>query len=294
MYVDLFGRPWYRGNLHTHTDRSDGRVSFDEAVARYKYAGYDFLSITDHWVPSQTLTGKDFLLLAGCEYDTAYAEPAEGLSRVATLHINGIGFARPPQLKAGPDLRGQAIIDAIAEAGGIAIFNHPAWSRNSPSDIRGLKGLAGLEIYNTVCEHGSNITGYSGFYTDQLALGGINLPVFASDDTHYYTGDEGRSFIMVQAEQLSPEAILQAIRGGRFFASQGPWVQAELRDRRVRVVSTPVSEIRIYSNRCGCWSLRQKTPLTGVEYALPDDTYYFRVEVTDERGNHAWTSPVRV
>jgi hypothetical protein len=60
------------------------------------------------------------------------------------------------------------------------------------------------------------------------------------------------------------------------------------------VVSTPVSEIRIFTNKYGGWALRKRSPLTGAEYTLPEGTYYYRVEVTDEKGNHAWTSPVRV
>jgi hypothetical protein len=294
MYMDFYGRPWYRGNLHTHTNRSDGRVSFEEAVSRYKYAGYDFLSITDHWAPSEAAAEGDFLLLSGCEYDTDYSEPCGCIDRTVTIHINGIGFTAPPKLTHTPELREQAIIDAIIEAGGIAVFNHPAWSRNFPSDIYGLKGLSGMEIFNTLCGCNDWHMDHAGFYTDQLALGGINLPVFATDDAHFYTGEECRSFIMVQAEQLTREALLEAIRNGRFFASQGPWVQAELRDRRVQVVSTPVAEIRIYSNLYGGWSLRKKAPFTGAEYLLPEGTYYYRVEVTDEKGNCAWTSPVRV
>jgi hypothetical protein len=294
MYVDFYGRSWYRGNLHTHTTRSDGKVSCEEAVARYKYAGYDFLSVTDHWAPSETAAGGGLLLISGCEYDTDYPEPLEDLNRTVTIHINGIGFSSPPTIQPGPDLRGQAIVDAIRETGGIAVFNHPAWSRNVPSDISGLTGLSGMEIFNTVCGYDGFHMDYSGFYTDQLALCGINLPVFATDDAHNYTGDECRSFIMVQADELSPDGILEALRQRRFFASQGPWVQAETHDRRVRVVSTPVSEIRIFTNLYGGWAVRKKYPFTGLDYPLPDGAYYYRVEVTDERGNHAWTSPVRV
>ncbi|MDR2102029.1 MAG: CehA/McbA family metallohydrolase [Treponema sp.] len=294
MYIDFQGRRWYQGNLHAHTNRSDGDVSFEEAVARYKHAGYDFLSITDHWVLSENVQEENFLLLSGCEYGVSHDEPIRGINRMMQIHINGIGFTMPPKVKESPDLQGQAIIDAIVEAKGIAIFNHPAYSRSFPSDIYNLKGLSGMEIFNTLCGFRDRPMDYSGFYTDQLALGGINLPVFASDDAHMYIGEECRSFIMVQAENLTREAILDAIGKGRFFASQGPWVQVESRDRCLRVSCTPVLEIRIYSNKPGCWCLRDKNPFTGVEYTLSDSAYYYRVEVTDAQGNHAWTSPVKI
>src|SRR5688500_2563599 len=39
---------WYRGNLHCHTTSSDGAMPPDRLVAHYSYAGWDFISITDH------------------------------------------------------------------------------------------------------------------------------------------------------------------------------------------------------------------------------------------------------
>ncbi len=45
-----FDRPghFYRGNLHMHSTVSDGALSVVDACAKYRDAGYDFVSITDH------------------------------------------------------------------------------------------------------------------------------------------------------------------------------------------------------------------------------------------------------
>ena len=40
--------PWYRGNLHTHTTRSDGKREPQVVVDDYAERGYDFLMISDH------------------------------------------------------------------------------------------------------------------------------------------------------------------------------------------------------------------------------------------------------
>ena len=40
--------PILKGNLHAHTTFSDGRLSVEDVVARYRDLGYDFLAITDH------------------------------------------------------------------------------------------------------------------------------------------------------------------------------------------------------------------------------------------------------
>jgi hypothetical protein len=295
MYTDILGRRWYKGNLHAHTTLSDGKLKFDEAVSRYRYLGYDFLAVTDHWVTSSANVSDGFLLLSGCEYDTDWIEESGGVRRKVVIHINGIGFAAPPRLEKNADLRGQHIIDGINAAGGIAILNHPEWSRNLVSDIQCLKGLAGMEIYNTVCGFCKNgwHHGYSGFHADQLALQGINMPAFAADDAHFYSGEEGRSFIMVNAESLTEKDIMAALREGRFYASQGPWVQVEVSGRKIKVTSTPVTEIKIYSNKCGGWAYWPGQLVTGLEYELPEGAYYYRIEVTDEKGNQAWTSPAR-
>lgn len=42
------GRFW-RGNLHTHSTRSDGRLSPEAVVEFYRDAGYDFLMLSDHF-----------------------------------------------------------------------------------------------------------------------------------------------------------------------------------------------------------------------------------------------------
>ena len=39
---------WLRGNLHTHTTVSDGKLTPEECIRLYKEKGYDFLCITDH------------------------------------------------------------------------------------------------------------------------------------------------------------------------------------------------------------------------------------------------------
>ncbi|MCF3935335.1 PHP domain-containing protein [Acuticoccus sp. M5D2P5] len=61
-------RRFLRGNLHTHTDRSDGTLPVEAVVARYREAGYDFLAVTDHFLdrfnvrctnPPSPATGSD-------------------------------------------------------------------------------------------------------------------------------------------------------------------------------------------------------------------------------------------
>ena len=46
---DRPGRFW-RGNLHGHSTLSDGTLTPDEVCRRYREAGYDFISLTEHFL----------------------------------------------------------------------------------------------------------------------------------------------------------------------------------------------------------------------------------------------------
>ena len=48
LEADLCGRYPFRGDLHMHTCRSDGRQAPAIVAAEYRKNGYDFISITDH------------------------------------------------------------------------------------------------------------------------------------------------------------------------------------------------------------------------------------------------------
>ncbi len=243
MYKDKHGMIWYKGNLHTHTTRSDGLKAPEDTVSLYADAGYDFIALTDHWILGKSNESKGnkedkhgnkcksenndskserkILVMSGIEYDTG-SSPVDGI-----YHILGIGMDdnTHPDLKRGSGA--QAIINEINRCSGLAILAHPAWSLNTPAQIMSLKGIGGTEIFNSVSDLPHNSRPYSGLLIDMLATLGNRIPCFASDDTHFYDGEETRSWIMVrcplpEGTPLSSSSILSAIRAGGFYATQGP------------------------------------------------------------------------
>ena len=63
---------WFKGNVHMHTSRSDGRLNLAEAARYYTERGYDFISITDHRVPfvgAQLDEQLPIMILDGIELD---------------------------------------------------------------------------------------------------------------------------------------------------------------------------------------------------------------------------------
>ena len=48
VFGDLVGRYPFRGDLHLHSRRSDGRQAPEIVAANYRKTGYDFMALTDH------------------------------------------------------------------------------------------------------------------------------------------------------------------------------------------------------------------------------------------------------
>jgi len=282
---------WLRGNLHMHTRRSDGRLSYEEAVSLYEQAGYDFIAVTDHWVVSESgRTPGGMLLLRGCEYNVGETV------REGVYHIVGAGLEREPALsRAQEGLSPQGIVDAIHAAGGLAILAHPAWSLNSAEAVSRIAGFDGTEIFNTTSGFPMNARPYSGLFVDQLASLGVLLPCMAADDAHEYDEDVFGGYLMVYARERSREAILDAIRAGDFYATQGPSVRLTVENGVARVHCSPASRVVFYSD--SIWNEQRVTSGEGITEAacslMPNETFV-RVEVIDAKGRTAYSSPVRV
>lgn len=285
MFLDEQGNRWYKGNLHTHTTRSDGQRSPEEAIGIYRAAGYDFLALTDHWTFGEPRAEEDFLLLSGCEYDVGQNV------RDGIYHIVGIGMETDPKLERGQAVTAQSLIDSIHAADGLAILAHPAWSLNRAGEVARLTGLDGCEIFNSTSDLPWNCRPYSGAFLDELATWGQYPPCMAADDAHGYTGDQTRSWLMVRADELSRDAILAAIRRGDFYATQGPRFSVEQTEGRLIVRSTPVQSIVFFTD--SVWVPDRATCGDGVceaVYELKSYERFVRIELTDAEGRSAWSS----
>ncbi len=284
MYTDLFGKIRYRVNLHMHTTLSDGSATPVEAMQRYRSAGYDAVALTDHRFFGSGSADEDFLVLSGVEYNTPCADGARGV-----YHIVGIGMTREPSVDS--DMSAQEIIDAIHAAGGMAILAHPAWSLNTPEMILSLRDIDATEIYNSVSGVHNSRRADSSLIVDMLAAKGRYYPLLASDDVHYYDGtDDCVAWIMADAEDNTREALLRAIRRGKFYATQGPEVHLIPDGDGFTVKCSPASEIVFLSNLV--WSRRvfEGEGLTEAHYVPREGETFLRAQVTDADGRTAWTN----
>lgn len=276
--------PWYKGNLHTHTRNSDGRLTPEEAAESYAASGYHFLALTDHNALTRLDQQPGYPLLIpgeelGCE---------DGL---AAYHIVALGIREEIQLPA--KVRPQTVIDRIREQDGLAVLCHPYWLGQTVGDLIGLEGAVAVEVFNTTCEVGIG-KGLSGVHWDDLLARGKRLTGLAVDDAHFHRDDYLGGWIMLKAPELSPAAIVQAVSAGRFYASQGPQIERlELEGGKAWVRCSPARSVYFMSDywRGRCVQAPAGAQLTEAEASLPEGGRYLRIEVVDSAGRRAWTNP---
>lgn len=107
---DMAGKYPWRGDLHLHTNRSDGTQSPEVVCANYRSYGYDFTVISDHerYYPSleaqrywKDLT--DLCIVQGEEVHLPYND-VHYVNFGGTYSINALVSPRPNTEKAGDDL----------------------------------------------------------------------------------------------------------------------------------------------------------------------------------------------
>ncbi len=283
----------YKGNLHMHTSMSDGLLTPMQAVQAYEARGYDFLAITDHRRITRLpeYEGR-LLLLSGIELDE---EPTER----EVIHLLGIGVGESLMEAVRPGMKAQEYIQAILTAGGVPFLAHPHWSMNRLMTVKGLHGLAGAEIFNSVSRPPYNADrADSTHILDLLASDGLLYPTIATDDCHYYGEELARSFIILQADSLRRENVVDALRQGCFYASQGPrFERVELDGETVKVTCSPVDTVVFHSDLA--WNVDRASAGSGItqaEYRVDRarGESFVRVVLIDSKGKRAWLNPFRV
>ena len=146
-------------NLHIHTKYSDGLAEFSD-ICKQAAAKYKYFAITDHNTIKGYLDHPDCKAITGIEFDVWY--------KYIFLHLIAYGidiyntelqqFYSKNKAGTEKDIMRffstrnlPKLINAIHNAGGIAVLAHPAccWALNMDKFIKDLTilGLDGLEVY---------------------------------------------------------------------------------------------------------------------------------------------------
>ena len=291
---DLPGRFW-RGNLHTHSDRSDGALPPDEVVRLYQEAGYDFIALTDHFrakygfplTDTRSLRSRGFTTLLGAELHA----PRTELS--SEWHIIAVGlplgFVPPDSAETGPELARRA-----RAAGAFIGMAHPSASLLTLNDAESLDAAHAVEVYNALSAWEDR--GDSWHLTDLLLARGHRLGAYAADDAHFQPQDPPgcAAWVQVRAESLEPDALLAALKAGHYYSSTGPEIHhIGVTGGELTIRHSAASRVLVTGGAPGK-EVRAGDALT--ECTFPLSTFagsaYVRVTIVDAGGGRAWSNPI--
>ena len=295
------GRFW-RGNLHTHSTRSDGVLSPEEVCRRYQAEGYDFLALTDHFVGCYGYPIVDTVPMRQGGFTTILgAELHSGpMANGELWHILAVGL--PPDFapsdspdfhpiagqESGPEIAARAVA-----AGAFVAIAHPQWSGMTLADARSIGAAHAVEIYNHGCATGCDrADGFS--IADLLLTEGRRLSLIATDDAHFSEPDHFGGWVMVKALENRPNALLAALKEGAFYSTQGP----ELRDVRIEgdhmvIDSSAVVSAMAQGHGTGAKAVHgHSMTTTRVPLARLNNSPWVRATVIDAAGKRAWSNPI--
>ena len=250
---DLYALTPLRGDLHTHSYRSDGESDPAELLGYYREMGYDFQALTDHnrYYP----TAEVEKVYEGVKLGICPIKGEEVHTPTSTIHIVHVGGKEsvaeiyckdtpryeqeletyrarvPEEIPENQRERyAQALwsTDRIHAAGGIAIFAHPYWRPGSNHCYNVCDELtqklltSGMfDVFELV--GGMRVYGINRAVAlwQELCAKGHQINVVGSSDVHTLAGkDFPYHFTVCFARENSTEAILDAIRNGLSVATE--------------------------------------------------------------------------
>ncbi|MDP6110440.1 MAG: CehA/McbA family metallohydrolase [Planctomycetota bacterium] len=291
---------WMKGNLHSHSTNSDGKPSPQERVDGYVGQGYDFLCVSDHYriTRTETLTCPDeFVLVQGAELHPH--NPFGG----QTHHFLAYNITEDMDTQKMPP---QHVINEVNEQGGNIWLAHPYWSSvNILRDTIPLKGLAGVEVFNSTCRRVGRGEG-AVHWDDWMSMEDKLYPALGNDDSHALDSDKRDTYqgwTWARVKERTPEAIMDALVKGAGYSSNGPEIRnikLERVDdgsdgRRIIEATVESSEAQRYAALCdsyGAEHYQQGETFESATFRLRPNARWVRFEIIGPNGSKAWSNPL--
>ncbi|MEY8880393.1 CehA/McbA family metallohydrolase [Donghicola sp. XS_ASV15] len=301
---DLFTAPgrFYRGNLHTHSNLSDGILDPQKVCRRYKAEGYDFIALTDHFIGEYGYTITDtksfrdegFSTILGTEVHSGAMTNGE------LWHILAVGLpedfapSNTPGFSPIDDQEsGAALARRCRDAGAFVAIAHPQWSGLTMEDARTNDAAHAVEIYNHGCAMGCDRP--DGWHIADLLLSeGPKLTAIATDDAHFTEPDHFGGWVMVKASDNAPESLLDALKAGHFYSSTGPELRDIELDDDVLEIRCSAATAVIVQGFGSAAVAKHGHSMTHAAISLDrfKNSDWLRVTVVDAAGKRAWSNPI--
>lgn len=304
MKLAAFENPgqFWRGNIHTHSTRSDGVLDPEEVCRRYQAEGYDFLSVTDHFVgkygypitDTTRFRSNSFTTILGAEIHSGAMENGDIWHILAVGLPDNFAPTNAPTMKPRPDQEtGPKAAQRCIDAGAFVVIAHPHWSGLTQADALSIDTAHAVEVYNHSCATGADRS--EGFHAlEQLLATGRRINLIAADDAHFSEPDHFGGWVMVKAEENTPEALLAAWKLGAFYSSQGPFIHdVEFSKKHITLHCSAVVA-GFVSGHGSAGVATQGHSMTEIVVPLgrAENSPWLRASVLDAAGKRAWTNPI--
>jgi hypothetical protein len=213
------GGRWYRGDLHAHSEHSDGANTVDEIVDYTRRAGLDYFALTDHntishWDDLARLnTGSRPLLIPGEEI-TMYGG-----------HANVWGLGGWIDFRGSDDERVARLVEDVNRRGSMFSINHP--DSPIPWLHPGVRSYQAIEVWNAPWRWFNEP---ALLRWEQHLKEGQRMVAVGGSDSHCVPpanmtqpNGPGEPCTWVHVEgPLMQEAVLEAVALGHVFISEAP------------------------------------------------------------------------
>ena len=314
---------YFKANLHCHSTNSDGVMTPEEVKMHYKANGYSVVAYTDHehLIDNSYLNDEEFLAITSCEIaiKDGPAEIRPSLNhRMKVCHLNL--YAKDPKNVDTPcynplfDYHGSEeamakvyytcepydriyshegiseIIKIANKNGFLVCYNHPAWSLENAVDYLGYKELWAVEIYN----HSSNTSGRfeCDIHTyEDFLRSGQKVACLSTDDSHSAKTACG-GWVMINADKLDYDTIIDAMENHNLYASMGPVINELYLEDNKAYLTFEKGEYAVMSTQGRRVSKKIAENPDGenkVEFEILQTDGYIRFDVVDKNGKRANT-----
>ncbi len=230
---------------------------------------------------------RDFTTILGAELHA----PATSLGEI--WHILAVGLPTEFRALLQPHETGPALAARAVAAGAFVAIPHPGWYALTAEDAATLPDAHAVEVYN----HTSQLRTERG---DGVYLATSCLPadgrigLIAVDDAHFACMDAFGGWVMVKAQANEPQALLESLKAGRYYATQGPLIHdIRWEADEVEVTCTAAASVMVLGRGSrAAQSVASGQTRVRLPYTALKAGGFARIVVADAAGRRAWSNPV--
>ena len=289
---------YYKGNLHGHSNHSDGALKPDEVINEYKNLGYDFTCLSEHLWKGEKFANEVVLDTTNLNENNFIVIPS------AELHCKGKKYVKNELWHivanglsvdfkcANDEERAPEMIQRAIDSGAFVTIAHPEWYKLTFDECMSVSHAHGVEIYNHSC-HIEAARGFGTATADYLLEENKKIFLTATDDSHFRMPDAGGGWVMVASDDLNEKSILGSLKMGKYYSSTGvDIIKFEMQNNLLKVVSSPAEHITLVGQGARSLSVNGNNITEAIFDLNNIETNWFRVTIIDNFGRFAWSNPI--